>query len=117
MSSFGCKSKSTSFIDNDSQALSPQSCREEISLSPLEKALEHCNKVIKAHKENPEPLNDRALIYTLMNQIDLACKDSFKAFKIINNQKVKADPLVFHEIKVRHDSCMHRRNIEDKESR
>ena len=110
-----CSNNSISSLDSPLPQLYPQSCLEELDPKKLNSALKRCNKVIKKYPENPEPLNDRSMIYTLLGEINLACLDVAKALDLINSNKNQTDPLIRYEINIRQQSCMQRKNILDKD--
>ncbi len=86
----------------------PSSCLEDLNLQRLDKALEHCNTVVKSHADNPVPLVDRSLIHTLMGRDDEACTDVSQASSLLKDQNTSSDPLLRHELNVRQQSCKQR---------
>jgi hypothetical protein len=84
------------------------SCLEDLNLQRLDKALEHCNTVVKSHADNPVPLVDRSLIHTLMGRDDEACTDVSQASSLLKDQNTSSDPLLRHELNVRQQSCKQR---------
>ena len=86
----------------------PSSCLEDLNLQRLDKALEHCNTVVKSHPDNPVPLVDRSLIHTLMGRDDEACTDVSQASSLLKDQNTSSDPLLRHELNVRQQSCKQR---------
>ena len=84
---------------------------EELNINDLDVALQRCNQVVNSYKSNPEPLNDRSLLYILMGQTSLACKDVSNALSLLDQQGKAADPMIRHELTVRQGSCKQRLNI------
>ncbi len=112
--SLGCKSRSSQNNHSADSSISSQACLEDLNLQQLDQALVHCNNVVKQHQNNPEPLNDRYLIYTLLGQNNLACQDIYKGLELLQQQGESADPMVRHELTVRKDSCMQYLNMTGK---
>ncbi|CAI8172482.1 MAG: Uncharacterised protein [Prochlorococcus marinus str. MIT 9215] len=111
LSSFGCTSRSAPSKQASEANISSQACLDNLDLEGLEHALKHCNKVVQQHQNNPEPLNDRSLIYTLMGQTNLACQDVSKALALLQDQGQAADQMVLHELNARQSSCKQRLNM------
>ncbi len=111
LSIFGCRMPATTKDQLNTISVSSQACLEELNLAFLEKALKDCNEVITQYPNNPEPLNDRSLIYTLMGDMNSACNDVNQALKLLDTKVSEADPLVRHELIVRKDSCIKRVNM------
>ena len=114
LSNLGCNSRSASNNHAANTGISSQACLENLNLQKLKQALQRCNNVVSEHQNNPEPLNDRYLIYTLLGQSNLACQDIFKGLKLLNQQGASANPMVRHELTVRKDSCMQYLNMTGK---
>lgn len=76
------------------------SCLNNVDANALPQALERCNQVIAAHPKDAKPLNDRFLLYTLLQNKTAACKDIRKAAILISQ---KGD--LYDDIEVRLDSC------------
>lgn len=91
------------------------SCIELIERDNLEKTLQICNKVIDKFPNNPQPYNDRSLIYTLSEEIELACQDTKTALDLIKKNGNYIDPLIKYQINIRYDSCRKRSNIFEKD--
>ena len=97
--------------------LTPHSCIKHLNPKLLDLTLEQCHQVVKKFPDNPLPLNDRSLIYTLMGNNKSACLDVKKASMLLDQSNDEIDELTAYEIKVRQDSCMQRRNKLDTDSR
>ncbi len=110
----GCRSRSAPTNALSNAELTPQACLEELDLSELDQALNRCNQVVAAHSTDPGPLTDRSLLHTLMGQLELACVDVDKALLLIKRQGQTADPMVRHELNVRHTSCKQRASMAGK---
>ncbi len=109
----GCSYKEGRF-NQTNITISSQACLENINTDSLNESLQKCNEVIESYPKYPEVWNDRSLIYTLMGELDLACKDNQKALELLNNKQI-IDPLISNEIKNRQNSCMQRRSIDGKD--
>ncbi len=103
--SFGCTSASREKTNSLDPQIKIYSCLETIKENNPEKSLATCSQVVKKFPNEPEPLSDRSLIYTLMGENNLACIDVKNALNIIRSQSKNIDPLIKYQIKVRHDSC------------
>ena len=55
------------------------SCLINVDSNALPQALERCNRVVAAHPKDAKPLNDRFILYTLLQNKAAACKDIRKA--------------------------------------
>lgn len=76
------------------------SCLSNVDSNALPQALERCNRVVAAHPKDAKPLNDRFILYTLLQNKTAACKDIRKAATLIS-QKGE----LYDDIEVRLDSC------------
>jgi regulator of sirC expression with transglutaminase-like and TPR domain len=114
LSGLGCRSQSAPTELSAQVKLSPQACMEELNINDLDVALQRCNEVVSNYKNNPEPLNDRSLLYILMGQTALACRDVSQALSLLDQQGQAADPMIRHELAVRQDSCKQRPNMTDR---
>lgn len=114
LSGLGCRSQSAPRDGSNQDNLPPQACLQELDINDLSTALKKCNEVVNSNQNNPEPLNDRSLLYILMGETVQACQDVYKAMSLLELQGKNADPMIRHELSVRQDSCKQRRNIIDK---
>ena len=64
-----------------------------------------CSKIVEIFPNHPKPLVDRSLIYTLLGEAKLACKDIKSAMSLINDKSIEIDPLIQYQVKVRYNSC------------
>ena len=104
-SSFSCMNRSQRNNASFNTKLDINSCLEQVKINDLKKVLKLCNEVIDQFPNNPEPLINRSLIYTLKGEQDLACLDVKTAFIKLKESGDKIDPLIKYQIQVRHDSC------------
>jgi regulator of sirC expression with transglutaminase-like and TPR domain len=81
------------------------SCLDLISKNSSKKALNMCSKIVEKFPNYPEPLVDRSLIYTLLGEEKLACKDIKSAMSLINDKSIEIDPLIKYQVQVRYNSC------------
>ncbi len=109
ISLFGCDSKE-GFSSINSENLS-DSCLEGLVLTDLKEALRNCTLIIKNNPEKAKHLNARSLIYILLGQDNLACIDIKSALDLTNKEGQDGDPLLGHELNIRHTNCMQRRII------
>ncbi len=114
LSGLSCNSRSAPTNPSADSNISSQACLENLDLKGLDQALLRCNSVVSQYQNDPEPLNDRSLIYTLLGQTNLACQDVSKGLQLLNQQGASADPMVRHELTVRKDSCMQHLNMTGK---
>ena len=105
----GCQTNKDSSSLNSQ--LSSKACLERLVLTDLQKSLDNCSEIIKNNPNSPEALNSRALIYLLLEQESLACKDITKGLELIKSQKGRKDTLLIYELNIRHANCMQRRTI------
>ena len=110
LSAIGCRSRSAPTTSRATADLTPLACLEDLNLNKLNEALDHCNQVVAAHRNDPAPLTDRSLLHTLLGQLDQACLDVDQALTLVKRQGKSADPMISHELSVRQDSCRQRRN-------
>ncbi len=82
-----------------------ESCLKSYKKNNLEHTLKICEKIIARFPNNPQPLNDRSLIYTLNNKPALACKDVNQAMLLLKNSSSSIDPLIKYQIEIRHKNC------------
>ena len=58
-----------------SSHLEADSCLADVEANALDRALQRCNRVVKAHPQDPRPHNDRFLLHTLLQNKEAACQD------------------------------------------
>lgn len=81
-------------------------CLNRIELNHLNEALRHCDRVVQAFPRNPQPLNERFLLHTLMEQDEAACRDIAKADQLARQKPASSlDPLLRQELRLHLDSC------------
>ena len=51
-----------------SSHLEADSCLADVEANALDRALQRCNRVVKAHPQDPRPRNDRFLLHTLLQK-------------------------------------------------
>ncbi len=107
----GCREKGDMSTINSQ--LSSNSCLEGINLSKLEIALDNCNKIIEKYPNSALALNARSMLFILLDEDDLACKDIEKGISLIKNKTITNDRLLIHELKTRHKNCIQSRTISD----
>ena len=88
-----------------SSSLDPQSCLVDVEANALEKALQRCNRVVKAHPQDPRPHNDRFLLHTLLQNKEAACKDIQTAAELLHSSGPESYRDLRDEIQIRADSC------------
>ncbi|MDA7491016.1 hypothetical protein N9A81_00915 [Synechococcus sp. AH-707-M23] len=108
LTGLGCRSRSEPKPATISPEISIADCMSDLDLNKLDKALQRCNQVVDAHGDKPAALADRSLLLTLMGKTDQACADVTQALALLNKGIRTADPMVVHELKVRHKSCKQR---------
>ncbi len=108
LTGLGCRSRSEPKPATISPEISIADCMSVLDLNKLDKALQRCNQVVDAHGDKPAALADRSLLLTLMGKTDQACADVTQALALLNKGIRTADPMVVHELKVRHKSCKQR---------
>ena len=91
---------------NQNATLSVQSCLESYNKNNLEDSLLICNQVIEKFPDNPIPLNDRSVIYTLNNRSILACLDIKKAQNLVKKNSYDLDLLSRDQMQIRYDYCI-----------
>lgn len=94
------------------------SCLDGFESGKLEDVLTRCNSRVRDNPSEISPLNDRSLVLSLSGQHDLACADVETALGLLRKQtpgqgtsKVN-DPMLRHELEVRHATCKQRRTID-----
>ena len=107
----GCHSRSEPKPATVSPETSIADCMSDLDLNNLDKALQRCNEVVDAHRDKPAALADRSLLLTLMGKTDQACADVTQAMALLRQDKRSTDPMVVHELNVRHKSCKQRDSI------
>ena len=93
----------------------PGDCLRKVQIDELDAALQRCNAVVAALPDDPQPRNDRALLYSLTGNNAAACRDSFKATELLERQRKvhRSDPkqgpppdrVLADEISLRQRSC------------
>ncbi|WP_255476302.1 hypothetical protein [Synechococcus sp. SYN20] len=111
LTGLGCRSRSEPKPATVSPEISIADCMSDLDLNKLDKALQLCNQVVDAHGDKPAALADRSLLLTLMGKTDQACADVTQALALLSKGSRTADPMVVHELKVRHKSCKQRDTI------
>ena len=86
-----------------------------VQIDELDAALQRCNAVVTALPDDPQPRNDRSLLYSLTGNNAAACRDSFKAAELLEQQRKahRSDPkqgpppdrVLADEISLRQRSC------------
>jgi hypothetical protein len=111
LTGLGCRSRSEPKPATISPEISIADCMSDLDLNKLDKALQRCNEVVDAHGDKPAALADRSLLLTLMGKTDQACADVTQAMALLRQDSRTADPMVVHELNVRHNSCKQRDTI------
>jgi hypothetical protein len=111
LTGLGCRSRSEPKPAAISAEISLADCMSDLDLNKLDKALQRCNEVVDAHGDKPAALADRSLLLTLMGKTDQACADVTQAMALLRQDSRTADPMVVHELNVRHKSCKQRDTI------
>jgi hypothetical protein len=111
LTGLGCRSRSEPKPATISPEISIADCMSDLDLNKLDKALQRCNQVVDAHGNKPAALADRSLLLTLMGKTDQACADVTNALALLRQDSRNADPMVVHELNVRHKSCKQRDTI------
>ena len=111
LTGLGCRSRSETKPAGASPEASISDCMSDLDLNKLDRALQRCNQVVDAHGDKPAALADRSLLLTLMGKTDQACADVTQAMELLRQNKRSTDPMVVHELNVRHKSCRQRDNI------
>jgi hypothetical protein len=111
LTGLGCRSRSETKPAGASPEASISDCMSDLDLNKLERALQRCNQVVDAHGDKPAALADRSLLLTLMGKTDQACADVTQAMALLRQNKRSTDPMVVHELNVRHKSCRQRDSI------
>jgi hypothetical protein len=111
LTGLGCRSRSEPKPATISPEISIADCMSDLDLNKLDKALQRCNEVVDAHGDKPAALADRSLLLTLMGKTDKACADVTQAMALLRQDSRTADPMVVHELNVRHKSCKQRDTI------
>ena len=111
LTGLGCRSRSEPKPSSVSAETSIADCMSDLDLNKLDQALQRCNEVVDAHADKPAALADRSLLLTLMGKTDQACADVTQAMALLRQSKRSTDPMVEHELNVRHKSCKQRDSI------
>ena len=111
LTGLGCRSRSEPKTATVSAETSIADCMSDLDLNKLDKALQRCNEVVDAHRDKPAALADRSLLLTLMGKTDQACADVTQAMTLLRQDRRSTDPMVVHELNVRHKSCKQRDSI------
>ena len=88
-----------------SSHLEAKSCLVDVAANALDRALQRCNRVVKAHPEDPRPYNDRFLLHTLLQNKEAACQDIDTATALLQARGTDSHNDLRTEILVRADSC------------
>ena len=111
LTGLGCRSRSEPKTATVSAETSIADCMSDLDLNKLDQALQRCNEVVDAHGDKPAALADRSLLLTLMGKTDQACADVTQAMELLRQNKGSTDPMVVHELNMRHKSCKQRDTI------
>ena len=111
LTGLGCRSRSEPTCATVSPEISIADCMSDLDLNKLDEALQRCNEVVDAHGDKPSALADRSLLLTLMGKTDQACADVTQAMALLRQDSRTTDPMVVHELNVRHKSCKQRETI------
>ena len=111
LTGLGCRSRSEPKTATVSVETSIADCMSDLDLNKLDQALQRCNEVVDAHGDKPAALADRSLLLTLMGKTDQACADVTQAMALLRQNKGSTDPMVVHELNMRHKSCKQRDTI------
>ena len=88
-----------------SSQLDPESCLADVEANALTKALQRCNRVVKANPKDPRPHNDRFLLHTLLQNKEAACQDIAQAAALLHASGPNSHKDLRAEILVRANSC------------
>ena len=111
LTGLGCRTRSEPKPATISPEISIADCMSDLDLNKLDKALQRCNQVVDTYGDKPAALADRSLLLTLMGKTDQACADVTQAMALLRQNSSSTDPMVVHELKVRHKSCKQRDSI------
>ena len=111
LTGLGCRSRSEPKPATISTEISIADCMSDLDLNNLDTALQRCNEVVDAYGDKPAALADRSLLLTLMGKTGQACADVTQAMALLRQDSKSADPMVVHELNVRHKSCKQRDTI------
>ena len=81
-------------------------CLRGVNLDRLPALLKHCDAVVEAFPEHPQPRNERALLLKLAGKPLEACRDSLKAAALVQQGKHPVDALMRDEIDLRRRNCL-----------
>ena len=81
-------------------------CLRGVNLDRLPALLKHCDAVVEAFPEHPQPRNERALLLKLAGKPQEACRDSLKAAALVKQGKHQVDALMRDEIDLRRRNCL-----------
>ena len=111
LTGLGCRTRSEPKPATISPEISIADCMSDLDLNKLDKALQRCNEVVDAYGDKPAAFADRSLLLTMMGKTDQACADVTQAMALLRQDSKSADPMVVHELNVRHKSCKQRDTI------
>jgi len=81
-------------------------CLSRVDPDHLSEALKRCDQVVKTYPKEPQPLNERFLLHSLLGQETTACQDINKANQLAHGRPAASlDPLLRQELKLRLTSC------------
>ena len=94
-------------VDPTTTQLGVGDCLRQVQIKRLRRALERCDAVVAAYPQQPQPRNERALLFTLKGDNQAACKDSLAAARLLERvpKTPPPDPLMVEEIHIRVASC------------
>ena len=81
-------------------------CLRGVNLDRLPALLKHCDAVVEAFPEHPQPRKERALLLKLASKPQEACRDSLKAAALVKQGKHPVDALMRDEIDLRRRNCL-----------
>ena len=108
LTGLGCRSRSEPKPATISPEISIADCMSDLDLNKLGNALHRCNQVVDARGDRPAALADRSLLLPLMGKTYQACADVTQALALLRKGSRTEDPMVVHELKMRHKSCKQR---------
>jgi len=78
-----------------------------MTFKKLEQAIRHCDAVVAAHPQLPQPRNERALLLSLAGRNRAACRDSEAAAQLLARapRSPAVDPQLVEEVELRLQSC------------
>ena len=100
------------------RAATPGDCLRKVQIDQLDAALQRCNAVVTALPDDPQPRNDRSLLYSLAGNNAAACRDSFKAAELLERSRPRrGDQPAPAELPAAHQSASSCRTIAGKACR